>query len=294
MIVLPRERTPRKRWNCRWPYCPKFAQLRKRLFCTLHYQLYLCGQDNNAAESLASIHNNSGNNEPRDVSAVGNIGGDHVINNNNPDVAFVNNAGDTKRNHDSCGTGPDVHVDNWLGVGDVVGDNDNGSLSPGGDNGFEVGRLNNIKPHEFAAVGNVGGGPAININHFDVAVVNNVGNTEFINNSCGTGPDINVGDQMGVVDVVAALNSDLHDVAILQQQRTSFHNNQNLLVIPPLIMKTRNKEEMTVLTMQLDKQEKTLTLAVELRQGLALATLLDTPTTATSSQRASRELPESL
>ncbi len=52
-------------------------------------------------------------------------------------------------------------------------------------------------------------------------------------------------------------------------------NNQKLFVIPTLIMKTRNKEEMTVLTMQLDKQEKTLILAVKLRQGLALAKLLD-------------------
>jgi hypothetical protein len=32
---------------------------------------------------------------------------------------------------------------------------------------------------------------------------------------------------------------------------------------------------MTVLTMQLDKQEKTLTPAIELQQGLALAKLLD-------------------
>jgi hypothetical protein len=40
-------------------------------------------------------------------------------------------------------------------------------------------------------------------------------------------------------------------------------------------MKTRNEEEMTVLSMQLDKQEKTLTLAIELLQGLALAKLLD-------------------
>jgi hypothetical protein len=32
---------------------------------------------------------------------------------------------------------------------------------------------------------------------------------------------------------------------------------------------------MTVLTMQLDKQEKILTMAVELQQGLALAKLLD-------------------
>jgi hypothetical protein len=51
------------------------------LFCTLHYQLYLRGQDNNAFESLASICKNSGNDEPGDVSAVGNIGGDHAINN---------------------------------------------------------------------------------------------------------------------------------------------------------------------------------------------------------------------
>jgi hypothetical protein len=63
----------------------------KRLFCTLHYQLYLHGQDNNAVESLASIRNNSGNNELGDVSAVGNVGGDHAINNNNRNVAFVNN-----------------------------------------------------------------------------------------------------------------------------------------------------------------------------------------------------------
>jgi hypothetical protein len=40
-------------------------------------------------------------------------------------------------------------------------------------------------------------------------------------------------------------------------------------------MKTRNKEEMTVSTMRLDEQEKTLTLAVELQQGLALAKLLN-------------------
>jgi hypothetical protein len=32
------------------------------LFCTLHYQLYQRGQENNAAESLASIGNNSANN----------------------------------------------------------------------------------------------------------------------------------------------------------------------------------------------------------------------------------------
>ncbi len=61
----------------------------------------------------------------------------------------------------------------------------------------------------------------INNNHFDVAVVNNVGNNEIIYESCGTGPDINDGDQMGVVDVLAALNSNPRDVAILQQQHTS-------------------------------------------------------------------------
>jgi hypothetical protein len=221
MIVVPRGRTPRKKWNCRCPNCPKFAQPRRRSYCTLHYQLYLRGQDNNAAESLASICNNSANKELRDVSTVGNVGGDHAINNNNRDVAFVNNVGDTEIIHNSCGTGPDVHIDNWLGIGDVVGDNDNGSPSPGVDNIFEVRRLNNIEPREFAAVWNTGVGHAINNNHFHVAIVNNVGNTEFINNSCGTEPDINVGGQMGVADIVAALNSDPGDMPILQQQGTS-------------------------------------------------------------------------
>jgi hypothetical protein len=108
------------------------------LFCTHHYQLYLCGQDNNAAESLASIRNNSANHEPCDVSAVGNIGGDHAINNNNCYVAFVNDIGDTEISYGSCGTGPDVHVSNWSGVGDAICDNDNGSPSPSVDNGFEV------------------------------------------------------------------------------------------------------------------------------------------------------------
>jgi len=147
------------------------------LFCTLYYQLYQRGQENNAAKSLTSICNNSGNNEPRDVSAVRNVGGDHAINNNNCDVAVMNNVGDTEIIRDSCGIGPDVHVDNRLGVGDIVGDNDNGSPSPGGDNSFEVGQLNNIEPCDVAAVGNVGGGHAINNNHCDVAVVNNVGIT---------------------------------------------------------------------------------------------------------------------
>jgi hypothetical protein len=136
-------------------------------------------------------------------------------------VALVNNVGDTEIIHNSCGTGPDVHVDNQSGMGDIVGDIDNGSPSPGLDNGFEIGRLNNIEPREFAAVGNVGGGHWINNNHCDVAVVNNVGNNEIIHDSCGTGPDINIGYQIGMVDVIAVLNSDSRDVAILQQQRTS-------------------------------------------------------------------------
>jgi hypothetical protein len=202
-MVVPRGRTPRKKWSCRWPNCSKCSQPKKRLHCIVHYQEYLCGQDNNAAETLSIICNNSANNEPRDVSAVRNVGGDHAINNNNRDVALVNNIGDTEIIHDSCGTGPDVHVDNQLGVGDIVGDIDNGSPSPGLDNGFEIGRLNNIEPREFAAVGNAGDGHLINNNHFDVAVVNNVSNNEIIHNSCGTRPDINIGDQIGVVDVIA-------------------------------------------------------------------------------------------
>jgi hypothetical protein len=84
----------------------------KQLFCNLHSQLSQCGQDNNAAESLASIRNNSGNNKPCGVSAVGNIGSDHAINNNKHDVAVVNNVGDTEIIHGSCGTGPDVNIDN--------------------------------------------------------------------------------------------------------------------------------------------------------------------------------------
>jgi hypothetical protein len=78
----------------------------KKSFCTFHYQLYQHGQENNAAESLASIRDNRGNNEPHDVSAVGNVGGDHAINNNNHDVAVMNNVGDTEIIHNSCGTGP--------------------------------------------------------------------------------------------------------------------------------------------------------------------------------------------
>jgi hypothetical protein len=75
--------------------------------------------------------------------------------------------------------------------------------------------------HQNRAVGNTGGGHAINNNHRDVAVVNNVGNTEFINDRCGTGSDIKVGNRMGVVDVVADLNSEPHEAAILHHQRTS-------------------------------------------------------------------------
>jgi hypothetical protein len=84
-------------------------------------------------------------------------------------VAVVNNVGDTEIIHDSCGTGPDVNVDNWLGVVDLIGDNDNSLLSPGGDDGFEVRQINNIEPRDVAAVGNVGGGHAIINNHCDVA-----------------------------------------------------------------------------------------------------------------------------
>jgi hypothetical protein len=202
----------------------KICTTTKKSFCTLHYQLYQCGQD--AAESLASICNNSGNNELSDVSAVGNFGADHAINNTNHDVAVVNNIGDTEIIHNSYGTGPDVNVDNRSGMVDLVGDNDNDSPSLGGDNGFEVRWLNNIEPRDVAAVGNICGVHAINNNHRDVAVVNNVGNTEFINDSCDTGPDINVGKQMGMVDVVAALNSKPRDVTILQQQHTSLQQQE--------------------------------------------------------------------
>jgi hypothetical protein len=157
-MVVPRGRTPRKKWSCRWPNRTKHGQPKKRLYCTVHYQVYLRGQDNNAAESLTSICNNSAKNELSDVSAVGNVGGDHAINNKNRGVALVNNVGDTEIIHNSCGTGPDVHVDNQSGVGDVVGEIDNGSPSPSLDNGSEIGGLNNIEPHEFAVVENVGGG----------------------------------------------------------------------------------------------------------------------------------------
>jgi hypothetical protein len=172
MIVVPKEKKDRKKWLCKWKNCKKYAPPKKQSFCTLHCQLYQHGQENNAAESLASIRNNSGNNEPRDVSAVGNVGGDHAINNYNHDVAVLNKDGDTEIIQDSCGTGPEVNVDNWLGMVDVVGVNDYGSPSPGGDDGFEVGQINNIELRGVAAVGNVGGGHAINNNHRDVAVMN--------------------------------------------------------------------------------------------------------------------------
>ncbi len=101
---------------------------------------------------------------------------------------------------------------------DVVGDNDNGSPAPSGDN--------YIEPHDVAAVRNVGGGHAIKNNHRDVAVLTNVGNNEFINDSCGAGPDMNIGDCMGVVDIVAAINSEPNDVAILQQQHSSLQQSE--------------------------------------------------------------------
>ncbi len=108
-------------------------------------------------------------------------------------MVVVNNIGDTEIIHNSCGTGPDIHVDNRSGMGDVLGDIDSGSPSTSGDNGFEVGQLINIELHDVVAVGNVGGGHVINNNHCNVAVVNSVCNNEFVNDSCATGPDINVG-----------------------------------------------------------------------------------------------------
>jgi hypothetical protein len=109
-------------------------------------------------------------------------------------VALVNNVGDTEIIHDSCGTVPDVNIYNQSGVVNVVGDIDNGSPSSGLDNGFEIGWPNHVEPHEFAAIGNVGGGHLINNNPFYLAAMNNVRNNEIIHNSCGTGLDINVGD----------------------------------------------------------------------------------------------------
>ncbi len=149
-------------------------------------------------------------------------------------MALVNNVSDTKIINDSCGTGPDVHIDNQSGMGDVIGDIDNGSPSPSLDNSFKIGRLNYIEPREFAAIGNVGGGHSINNNHFDVAVVNNVGNNEIIHDSCGTGPDINVGDWIGMVDVIAALNSDPR--SFMQQQCTSLQQ-------PEIVGNTNNNNE---------------------------------------------------
>ena len=132
-----------------------------------------------------------------------------------------------------------------------------------GDNGFEVGQLNNIEPCDVAAVGNVGGGHAINNNHCDVAVVNNVGNNEFVNDSFATVPDINVGDQIGVVDVVAALNSDPHDVAILQQQRTS---SQQPEIVGNTNINNENQEQGgdDSVDNATKRARKTLTLAVKL------------------------------
>ncbi len=57
-------------------------------------------------------------------------------------MALVNNIDDTESIHDSCGTGPDIHIDNQLGMGDLVGDIDNDSPSPGLDKGFEIEWLN--------------------------------------------------------------------------------------------------------------------------------------------------------
>jgi hypothetical protein len=221
MIVVPRERKPRKKWGCKLKNCNKHARPKKRCFAlfiissiSVGKKIMLLGVSQAFVAIMVIMSRVM-------FTAVGNIGGDHAIKNNNRDVAVVNNVGDTEIILDSCDTGPDVHVDNRSGVGDVVGANGNGSPSPSGDNGFEVGQLNNIEPRDVAAVENVAGGHAINNNHCDVAVVNNVGNNDFLNDCCATGPDINVGDQMGMVDVVAALNSDPHDVAILQQQCTS-------------------------------------------------------------------------
>ncbi len=65
---------------------------------------------------------------------------------------FVNNIGDTEIIYNSCGTGPDVNIENWTGVVEVIGDNDNGSPSLSGDNGFEVGRINNIEPRDVVVM----------------------------------------------------------------------------------------------------------------------------------------------
>ncbi len=66
-------------------------------------------------------------------------------------MAVVNNNGDTGIIQDSCGTGPEINVDNWSGMVDVVGDNDKGSPSPCGDDGFEVGYIYNRKNLQNAA-----------------------------------------------------------------------------------------------------------------------------------------------
>ncbi len=62
MMVVPKEKKNKNKWGCKWKNCKKYAQPKRQSFCTFHYQLYQCGQENNAAESLASIGNNSGNN----------------------------------------------------------------------------------------------------------------------------------------------------------------------------------------------------------------------------------------
>ncbi len=73
-----------------------------------------------------------------------------------------------------------------------------------------------------------------------MAVVNNVGNNHIIHYSYGTRPDINVGDCIGVVDVVAASNRDPPDVAILQQQRTA---SQQLEIVGNTNIDNENQEQ---------------------------------------------------
>jgi hypothetical protein len=103
--------------------------------------------------------------------------------------------------------------------------------------------------------------------------MNNVGTNEIIHDSCGTGPDISDGDLIGVVDVVAALNSDPRDVVILQQQRTSLQQPE---IVGNTNINNENQEQGRDDSVDnANKQEKTLTLAIKLRQGLALAKLLD-------------------
>jgi hypothetical protein len=76
-----------------------------------------------------------------------------------------------------------------------------------------------------------------------------------------------------MVDVVAALNSDPRDVAILQQQCTSL---QQLEIIGNTNINNENQEQGGDDSGYVTRQaRKTLTLAIELQQGLALAKLLD-------------------